>query len=715
MNRRELIKAAVATAVTAAASPAFGRRGHGGVGPVQNNLALGLNLNQPNYFGPEQPFLNIVLNNAISSTYTARGGGEDGWLTSTYGVYTGAVDANGWPTQIQDGIQNQFLILRNLPQSNGGTGPRYRSGTYYVFYNGTGTVTYSFDATRTAHASGATYGFDWMDTLNVATPSTGGVQVNVTSTSAAPNNIRGISVVHSDDLAAWAAGEMFSPSFISRLQTMGPIRTMDWRNTNVCTWIKDWTDEPTATQGGYADCVPWTLIVRLANEAKVSALWVNIPMNATVAYVTALMNYLAANLDPRIEVLVQYANEVWNGLTVVGANALANGQALWANWATFGTTTTMLSYEGYVLQQACNAAVTAFGSANVGPGKRVQIIAGAQYTNGGILDLVMTTPALVGNGGQALYGNFPIAGCAVGWYFNITPGTVPASWLTKSASQFITDCNTEFTTGGLIPNHSTSGLGQYTGVIDYITNQMATKYGSLPCYGYEGGSGITPNGEFNQLFNNAGTAIARSTSYGINHYGIDANNNLYVVTVAGTTAATAPTFNNSLGVLTTDGGVTWMRVQSASVGWVSSWIPLVGDVVKDPNGNYQVAITVTGPTGASAPTWGTVPLSTTNPGSQTTDGGVTWLCIRDDSWTTLENDYTHSTQIATAYTTCMNYWKGKGAACRYFFQFNDSFPSSKFGLWGATDSFLDTVSPLSSAPEKWQAVAGWAAANPKWW
>lgn len=718
MNRRDLIKSLGAAGAAVRVSLAKSLIFTGGSASVAiNNRAVGLNLNQPNYFGPEQPFLNIVLNNSINAAFTTRGGGGNGWLTSSYGNYTNATDANGWPTTVQS-TQNQLLILRNLPKSNGGTGVYYRSGTYYCFYDGTGTVTYSFDATLSSHASGSAYGFDWMDTVTVSSPSANGIQINVTATNAAPNNIRNMAVVHSADLASWAAGGIFPPAFLSRLSNFGVLRTMDWRNTNSNTWVKNWTDEPAATDGGYGPCVPWSIIVALANQSGVSTLWVNIPMNATTSYVTSLMSYLAANLNPGIGLIVEYANEVWNGITSVFAQALANGQALWSNWATYGSTATAMSYEGYMLQQACNAAVTSFGSANVGAGKRVQVVAGAQYTNGGILDDVMTTPALVGNGGQALYGNYPIAGCCFAWYFNISPKHIPASWLNYSSSTFITNAYSEFTTGGLIPLDGESGYAQYTATVDYVTNQMATKYGSLPCFGYEGGQGETPNADFNQYFNNASAGtIARSTSYSTSSspYRVDGNNNLYLCTVSGTTGSSAPTFNTALGGTTADGTVTWTRVQSASVSWAASWTPTVGDVVKDSNANYQMAMTVTGATGASAPTWGTTPLSPTSAGSQTTDGGATWLCIRDDSWTVLETDYSRSAQIASAYTSAMNYWKSKGASCRYFCQFNDCFPPSKFGLWGATESFLDTMSPLTSAPEKWQAIVGWSAANLKWW
>ncbi|HET6924759.1 MAG TPA: hypothetical protein VFH39_02950, partial [Candidatus Saccharimonadales bacterium] len=715
MDRRNLIKSVgAALGAFALPFPIGARMGRGSIASgAQNNLALGVNLQQPNYYSSEQPFLNILYNNWIDAGSVSRG--TTSWLTSSFSKYSGTVDSNGWPTQIQDGTANYMLALNALNASNAGAGPTYRSGQYYVYYNGTGAVSYGNDATIVSHNSGPAP-YDWADVINVSTPSSNGILIKVTSTGAAPNNIRNMALVHNSETSSFLAGNLWSSAFLSRLSNFAMVRTMDWRNTNNATWIVNWSDEPGTTIGGYGGMVPWPIIVNLANTANVH-LWVNVPVGASSAYCNSLMSYLAGALNPNINLIVEFSNEVWNG-TAQQSVALANGKALWANWATYGTVATYLSYEGYMLQQICNAAVSAFGSANVGAGKRVQVVAGAQYQNGGVLDDVMNCPVYTANGGQALYGNFPIAGCTFAWYFNIGSKHIPASWLGYSSSTFVANAYSQFTSGGLIPQDTAGGYAYYKSTVDYVVNQMATKYGGLPCFGYEGGEGETPNQDFDQLYNNASAGtIARSTTYSTSTspYRVDGSNNLYLCTTGGTTGSSAPTFNTALGGTTADGTVVWTRVQSATVSWVANWTPTVGDVVKDSNGNFQVALTVAAPTGASAPTWGTTPKSITSPGSQTTDGGVTWTCIRDDSWTALEIAYSRSSQINSAYTSAMNYWKGKSAGCHYFCQYMDCNAPSKYGLWGASESFEDTVSPLSSAPQKWQAIVAWATANPKWW
>ena len=47
--------------------------------------------------------------------------------------------------------------------------------------------------------------------------------------------------------------------------------------------------------------------------------------------------------------------------------------------------------------------------------------------------------------------------------------------------------------------------------------------------------------------------------------------------------------------------------------------------------------------------------------------------------------------------------------------FNDVQRPNMWGEWGALESFMDTTSPLSSAPIKWQAIQNFITATPCWW
>jgi hypothetical protein len=69
--------------------------------------------------------------------------------------------------------------------------------------------------------------------------------------------------------------------------------------------------------------------------------------------------------------------------------------------------------------------------------------------------------------------------------------------------------------------------------------------------------------------------------------------------------------------------------------------------------------------------------------------------------------------MGTAYTTYLQQWKASGG--QLFVHFNDVDASGYFGEWGALESIMQTISPLSSAPPKWQSIQNFITANACWW
>lgn len=70
-------------------------------------------------------------------------------------------------------------------------------------------------------------------------------------------------------------------------------------------------------------------------------------------------------------------------------------------------------------------------------------------------------------------------------------------------------------------------------------------------------------------------------------------------------------------------------------------------------------------------------------------------------------------RMDAAYTTAFKDWKANGG--QIYVVFADIYKPSQYGEWGALESFLDTVSPLSNAPPKWQAIQNFISGNPCWW
>ena len=69
--------------------------------------------------------------------------------------------------------------------------------------------------------------------------------------------------------------------------------------------------------------------------------------------------------------------------------------------------------------------------------------------------------------------------------------------------------------------------------------------------------------------------------------------------------------------------------------------------------------------------------------------------------------------MAAAYATAFKEWKANDG--EIYVVFADIYAPGKFGVWGALESFMDTVSPLDKAPPKWQAIQNFISANPCWW
>jgi hypothetical protein len=70
-------------------------------------------------------------------------------------------------------------------------------------------------------------------------------------------------------------------------------------------------------------------------------------------------------------------------------------------------------------------------------------------------------------------------------------------------------------------------------------------------------------------------------------------------------------------------------------------------------------------------------------------------------------------RMGSIYTKMLNDWKSNGG--RLFVIYADISPPTQYGDWGALESLLDTVDPLTSAPPKWQAIQNFISSNKCWW
>jgi len=117
--------------------------------------------------------------------------------------------------------------------------------------------------------------------------------------------------------------------------------------------------------------------------------------------------------------------------------------------------------------------------------------------------------------------------------------------------------------------------------------------------------------------------------YNLGQFVLDSNGNVQRVsaTRASTTAGAPPSWSATLGMTTIDGQVTWVNAGPGV--WAAGTKFQVGQYIRDPNGNLQLAIdvadavvgsTTAGTTGSLQPTWPTAL------GDTVVDGNLMWSC-----------------------------------------------------------------------------------------
>lgn len=200
---------------------------------------------------------------------------------------------------------------------------QYPGGQYVVLYDGEGTIEYSLDAQKVEVDSRP-----GRDVLEV-TPSDAGILLTITATdpNQTGNYIRNIHVVPLEYEETYET-EIFNPVFLERIRPFVAFRFMDWMSTNNSKQ-RNWSDRPTpesATFAGKGVAVEW--MVALANRLGVSP-WFCMPHQATDEYIENFARIVKEQLDPSLNVYVEFSNEVWNWGFEQSHYALQQGQARW--------------------------------------------------------------------------------------------------------------------------------------------------------------------------------------------------------------------------------------------------------------------------------------------------------------------------------------------------------------------------------------------------
>jgi hypothetical protein len=99
------------------------------------------------------------------------------------------------------------------------------------------------------------------------------------------------------------------------------------------------------------------------------------------------------------------------------------------------------------------------------------------------------------------------------------------------------------------------------------------------------------------------------------------------------------------------------------------------------------------------------------------EGGQGLVAFPHNAWgSPISNLYVSAqrdARMAAVYTKALSDWKANGGTL--YTVFADISPPSVYGNFGALESVYDTVTPLSSAPPKWQALQNFISQNQCWW
>lgn len=131
------------------------------------------------------------------------------------------------------------------------------------------------------------------------------------------------------ELAYESHTSQWHPAFLADLDDYSVLRFMDWGETNhspQTTWSS--RPQPNRDFPGETGGVAYEDMIALAN-ATGKHMWVCVPHMADDAYVLALAQLLAAQLNPGLRVIIEYSNEIWNGMftqfAYAGQQGLARG------------------------------------------------------------------------------------------------------------------------------------------------------------------------------------------------------------------------------------------------------------------------------------------------------------------------------------------------------------------------------------------------------
>ena len=267
-------------------------------------MKIGMNLSAISLFDNQQSFVDVMKTTRAWMVQDQNGiitAQDNATLFPSFNL-----DADGYamvlPITHTSQVQPQTLATIMC----GNVGGKYPAGTYTVLYNGTGTFTFSLDASVTSSVPGQI-------TLSV-TPSNNGIFMKIL-TSISGNPIRNIRVLMPGSFATYLS-QPFNPIFLAKLAPFNTIRFMEWDNMNTNTEVQ-WANRRLPsyyTQSSTAFAtkgIAHEYMFKLCNQLQANC-WISTPTMADSNYIASLATLMRDSLNNNLKIYLEYSNECWN-------------------------------------------------------------------------------------------------------------------------------------------------------------------------------------------------------------------------------------------------------------------------------------------------------------------------------------------------------------------------------------------------------------------
>jgi len=262
----------------------------------------------------QQPFIDLMK---TARTWTGEPSGQGGGWDHADLLAGNHLDRDGWPMSLPPELAAvETVILTGQPEAAVSLAGRYRltfAGEGVVEVSGVSDLAYGEGEIRFDYAPGN--GFV-------------GISIRETDPNETGDYVRDIVVVKEENLERHAAGGIFNPDWLARIEDFRALRFMDWMATNNSR-IATWDERPQPADYTYAlRGAPLEIMVALANETGADP-WFTLPHLATDGHLRTFAEYVRDTLDPRLKAHVELSNEVWNGAFEQGRWADEQGRARW--------------------------------------------------------------------------------------------------------------------------------------------------------------------------------------------------------------------------------------------------------------------------------------------------------------------------------------------------------------------------------------------------